>query len=495
MVADRKLARLGKTAGAAGQPGAVLPNRSSALILFAAVALAPLPFGSVHPIAIAFWCLLLGIGLFTARPVNMRGGRLMLAALVATVVVGLIAVVCLQTATGSWLASSATQSVWNEAAKLLETPLQPSVAIAHNQPLFAAGPPLAAISAMVCSFIVCTDRARAGQLLQVIAWSGLAYAAFGIISFLNDPTKVLWRDKPAYTTVLTGTFINRNTAAVFFGTCAIVWLVTASASLAHTLPPGTLQLRAVFKRLSSRASRRLSVQAAMFVICTAAMFMTASRGGIVLSLGAMVTSLVIFFYRRLAHRRAVAGALLVGAVVALIALQLLGSAVSERFDAGGVSDSARMAAYESTLRMIADHPLLGTGLGTFAWSFPAYRSPEITFNWIWDRAHSTLLELAAELGIPLALLIVVAWIVIFLVLLQGIRVRERGLLYPCAAMAVFGLVSLHSLIDFSLQIPGFAIVAFALIGAGLAQSFRSERSRLPLSDPVEGKASRTFGGA
>jgi len=34
---------------------------------------------------------------------------------------------------------------------------------------------------------------------------------------------------------------------------------------------------------------------------------------------------------------------------------------------------------------------------------------------------------------------------------------------------------LHSLIDFSLQIPGYAIVALSLIGAGLAQSFSARR--------------------
>jgi hypothetical protein len=31
----------------------------------------------------------------------------------------------------------------------------------------------------------------------------------------------------------------------------------------------------------------------------------------------------------------------------------------------------------------------------------------------------------------------------------------------------------HSVIDFSLQIPGYAIVVFSLVGAGLAQSFSS----------------------
>ncbi len=46
--------------------------------------------------------------------------------------------------------------------------------------------------------------------------SGAAYAAFGIASYINNPPKALWRDKQAYTTDLTATFVNRNTAAVFF---------------------------------------------------------------------------------------------------------------------------------------------------------------------------------------------------------------------------------------------------------------------------------------
>ena len=36
---------------------------------------------------------------------------------------------------------------------------------------------------------------------------------------------------------------------------------------------------------------------------------------------------------------------------------------------------------------------------------------------------------------------------------------------------------LHSLIDFSLQIPGYCIVVLALIGTGLAQSLGSVRKR------------------
>ena len=50
-----------------------------------------------------------------------------------------------------------------------------------------------------------------------------------IAAFLIDPTKILWREKQAYLDVLTSTFVNRNTAAVFFGSHAIAWIVALAA--------------------------------------------------------------------------------------------------------------------------------------------------------------------------------------------------------------------------------------------------------------------------
>ncbi len=147
--------------------------------------------------------------------------------------------------------------------------------------------------------------------------------------------------------------------------------------------------------------------------------------------------------------------------------------MSGRFDIQGLADEGRLETYRSTLRMIADHPWFGTGLGTFAWSFPAYRSANISMWGVWDRAHNTLLELASDLGVPLAGLVVAAWLIALTVLVRGIRIRRRNLSVPVAALSVAILALLHSLIDFSLQIPGYAIVIFAIVGAGLSQSFRS----------------------
>ena len=48
---------------------------------------------------------------------------------------------------------------------------------------------------------------------------------------------------------------------------------------------------------------------------------------------------------------------------------------------------------------------------------------------------------------------------------------------PLAALCASVAGALHSMIDFSLQITGYAVVIAALLGAGLSQSFRSGSAR------------------
>lgn len=145
--------------------------------------------------------------------------------------------------------------------------------------------------------------------------------------------------------------------------------------------------------------------------------------------------------------------------------------MTAKFDEAGLIDHGRLATYRSTLRMIADDPWFGSGLGTFPWGYPAYRGDEISMRWIWNRAHNTPLEIAAELGLPLASLIGAGWIIALAVLVRGIIVRQRDRIISVAAFSVSALELLHCAVDFSLQIPGCAIVVFLLLGAGIAQSF------------------------
>jgi O-antigen ligase len=449
-------------------------DRIASWLLFAAAALAPLPFGSSQPAAVALWCVVLGLTLAIAPTNKLREPHLKLLGCAAVVVAAYAIVLHEQLAEHPWFSP---HPLWSAASDALGTPLDPSISIARHEPYFALGQPLVCMLALVGGFVVCADRERAQTLLWVLAWSGVAYALYGVGAHLIDPTKILWRDKPAYIENVTATFINRNTAAVYFGSCAVVCLMLLCDRVRQDLPREPIAWRKVANELMSDTPRDVIVLFAMLFGCLLPTFMSGSRAGVILTLMALIVSFAVYFRNDLPRRSDIAAALLGAGALAVILLQIMGGNVNARFDAQGLGDEGRVAVWRATLRMIAEHPWFGTGQGTFAWSFPSFRPGDLSMWGIWDHAHDTLLELASDMGVPLAILVAVGWLAIFGVLLHGIRVRKRDLLIPISAFAVATVAVLHSLIDFSLQIPGYSIPTLALVGAGLAQSFASERAK------------------
>ena len=59
----------------------------------------------------------------------------------------------------------------------------------------------------------------------------------------------------------------------------------------------------------------------------------------------------------------------------VLLLEVMGAGVNARFDSLGFTSGGRLETYKATLRLIGEHPWFGTGQGTFADAFPAYRSP------------------------------------------------------------------------------------------------------------------------
>lgn len=373
-----------------------------------------------------------------------------------------------------WIATP--HPIWAQASEALGVPITPSVSIVRGEPFYALGAPLACLLALILGLLVATNRDNARYTLHVMAWSGAAYAIYGIFSLLLDPTTLLWREKTAYVGSLTATFINRNTAATYFGSCSVVWLLLLLQRIRERLPKGPIVWKKVPAQIVTDTHRDILVRFALFFVCLAAMFMTGSRAGVLVSLLLMTTAFVVFFRHDLPRGKNLVVAIVGAGCIALVLLQFMGGNVSARFDVQGLADEGRIAAYRSTLRMIADRPWFGTGLGTFAWAFPPYRSAAISMYGVWDRAHSTPLELAAEMGIPLMAVVTMGWLVALGILVHGVRSGRRRAVIPLAALVMSLIALLHSAVDFSLQIPGYAIVVFALLGIGLAESLQGHEA-------------------
>jgi hypothetical protein len=460
-----------------------MASTASHLLLLVVVVLAPLPFGSVAGYWLPVWCMILAVSLSLVdfRALSARHVRLVVPAL-ATLALFLV-LVAYQATGVPW-----TKALVSEAAGILGMTASPPIpSAAASTPWLSLGAPLAAALSFLASYFLCTDAQRADQLLRAVGLSGAAYAAYGILAVLFDPTGLLWTEKRAYLGNLTGTFVNRNTAATYFGSCSLVWLALLASEIGAGSNAGARSASSVRRLLG--VPPWLFVSAAGLSLCTVAVLLTASRAGIILTV-AMLLVLAGLALRRTFSRSArsvVSAAVLL--LLAPLVLELLGGLVAVRIAYGGLFDESRWLVYEGSLAVVARHPWLGTGLGTFAEVFPSYRPVELGSHLYWDRAHSSVLESAVELGLPFMAVVAALWGYFLYQLARGIVSRRRGTRFPLAGFGVLLLGTLHSIVDFSLQIPGYAIVFAAVIGCGLAQS-QSSRALGSASLPAKASGRR-----
>ncbi len=159
-----------------------------------------------------------------------------------------------------------------------------------------------------------------------------------------------------------------------------------------------------------------------------------------------------------------------GTTIGLIVLLIAGGAMLQKVSLlSEVGNFNRTIIWKSSIRSAEGSPWLGWGLGTYADIYAAYQPNEM--RQANDKAHSTPIELLVEAGwvglVPGVLLVAVPWAVC----LSGAWRRRRQRYLMVAAVAVPGIAILHSIVDFSLQIPAIAFAAAAFLGMGWAQTF------------------------
>src|SRR5690606_7470700 len=200
-----------------------------------------------------------------------------------------------------------------------------------------------------------------------------------------------------------------------------------------------------------------------------ALLLTQSRGGFVAlcaALAAFVWSLRQSALIAPAASLKAAAVLTLGLTLGLV--WLAGEQTLGRFatDAQAIH---RLAYYRATWEAIADRPLLGTGYGTYPDAFKAYNRPD-TGTYFLDKAHNTYLQVVMELGWPAAAALYAGLALLVLRPVRSRPVQTRLAPYPAVLAGCSVLVAVHSLVDFSLEMPANAATFALLLGAGCAQA-------------------------
>lgn len=403
----------------------------------------------------------------SSRRANMR------AILLPAILVGIAILWCFAQA---WLTAppGIAHSAWSDAAKFLgtseRTALYPAISV--NPEASVAG--AIRLTGYSLVFLLCYQIAvvehRARRLLILITTAGTAYALYGIGLELSGSDYVLWYKRDFETGNLSSTFPNRNAFADYAALCLI-----CSCALMYC---GRLRHEDL-----SRGWQRATVAVSLFylrrngwllyasAILFAAILMTHSRGGLIVTVVALIAFAACATSSALNRRSSLIGA----AVIAIGAATLFGIAggdTSDRFSKIEAASFERMEIFRLTIDAIGERPLLGTGLGTFSDIFAAHRSetlrPQIDF------AHNSYLENALEMGLPAASAFYGGLMLLFLFLIHSLRHNRQAHPYPALGIAVMTVAFLHSLFDYADQFPAVAITLAAILGIAAAQSFKAD---------------------
>lgn len=334
-------------------------------------------------------------------------------------------------------------------------------------------------------------RSEASLLLSALAYLVAGVAAVSLSQFMFAPMTVGFETKTAYVGSLTGFYINRNSAGTFFG----MGIVINAGLLAFRLQDSSLGAfaRSLLKpdRLSNAGKKTLYMMIGL-IVDVLALAATQSRGATVSVFLGLICLAWLF---NLGGRRGARSALKTrsrwgrfGLIVSAMAIAAVVVAQEAIYRMGAQSvDQARLCTYASTARAVRENWPLGAGFGSFTDIFPIYRSPECSgINGVWDAAHNSYLEGALGLGVVFVAVLVVAFAALGWALVTGLIERSRYRFAPIMGFASLLVVALHSLIDFSLQIPGNALFLAALL-AGCVTISLEDRSSL---DPLANKSER-----
>jgi len=292
--------------------------------------------------------------------------------------------------------------------------------------------------ATILFLFLCVQVFRTLQDRRSFAWFGMGFgflvSVFGILQHLTFNGKLYWVRELTYG-IPFGPYVNRN----------------HFAGLMELLIP----LALVPLILGKVRRERLAVVALFAVMPIAALFLSASRGGIV-SFCVQIGLLAFLLLRR----RGVTKHLLAVSAVLLTALMIvtwLGvGRILQRFSAMQtleVTAGKRGAMRKGAWHMFHDHPVAGTGLGTFQIAYPPYET--LYDARVVNHAHNDYLEALAETGVLGSLCC--AWFLGVLVLKSFSLIRRSDLSF-LGALQLSGVVAcagflVHALADFNFHIP------------------------------------------
>lgn len=311
---------------------------------------------------------------------------------------------------------------------------------------------------------VSSSMQRATRIGWWVFWGVVAHAAWSLVALnlLGDIS--LWGPKEAYAGSATGTFINRNSFATFLamGGCLGLALILSNGNRAYQRKPRQIGL--MHPDCLSLFPSVLGLG-----IIVLALVLTQSRMGLVAGLTGLLVCVVMMTLKNgRIGARSLTGLFGIGFCMIAAALAFFGERLMERVVFLERAFEVRMQAYEYAVELIRQRPLVGYGLDAFRSAFEFVHAPPLDVSAIWDRAHSTYLSHWVELGLVVGSFPIMLCLLFASRLVILLRSRKVDYALTVAALSALCLCAIHSLVDFSLEMPANVILFVTILALGVA---------------------------
>ncbi len=319
-------------------------------------------------------------------------------------------------------------------------------------------------SALLALFFLCVQSYRTRAHWHAFVWFllsfGFAVSLFGILQHFTFNGKLYWVREMRYGGIPFGPYVNRNH---FAGLMELL------------IPPGV-----AIQVLGAERRDQLPLVTLFTMLPIGALFLSASRGGIISFVAEMAFLVILILLRRREKKVLVAAALTLSLAVVLVSWLGIGRALDRFASYKGleVSEGRRVEMLQGSLRIFLDHPVIGTGLGTLQDVFPRYDT--MYDHKLVNHSHNDYAEALAETGVIGGLCCLAFLIILFRNAWKILAVEREASNFAYHAGALVACVGLlvHATVDFNFHIPSNALIF--LLQAALATAvfpFPPERVR------------------
>ncbi len=316
---------------------------------------------------------------------------------------------------------------------------------------------------LFCLTLLLVDSSRRLRLLvSALVLCGVFQAVYGTLMTVTGTEHIWNQPKTHHLGVATGTFVGRTHLAGYLEMTLSLGIGLLIANLEQGSPRTWRQRLRSWTNTLLGEKARVRIYLALMVI---GLIMTHSRMGNTAFFSAMLMSggLGLFLFRRSSK-----GVIILFSSLLIIDIFLLGTffgvdRVQERIEQSTLKEN-RFDVNALSLPSMDEHPVFGTGLGTWYTSFPEYR--DSTVVGFWRHAHNDYFEFSGELGATGTFLLAVFAAMSFRKAIR-VQIDRRSQLMRAMGFAVMMAtisILIHSATDFNLQIPANAATFIVILG-------------------------------